>query len=225
MWQRYKTTPTEIEKKDKIEDVLLKEDTEQKEQKQKWKETVLVTDPPKASLISSWLNTEQANNLLAVCEKLPTKLYPFGIKRNRPLWACGDPGTFHGFRGVNVAIQPWIPELLAVRNQLQADFGVYTNFCLVNHYRNGNDSIAPHADGELFAKDKSVFTVSLGSSRTMQLIPNNPKKQKTIAFRLNRGDLFWMCGEVQTGWKHGIDPEPTRETRYSLTFRSTKLKK
>ena len=167
--------------------------------------------------------------LLASCKKLETKVYPFGLKQNRAMWACGDKGTFHGFRGVNIDIHEWTPEIKQVREKLDTEFGIYTNFCLLNHYRDGSDSIAPHADGELFAEKKSVFTLSLGGTRKMNLVSATAKnKNGNIVFDLDHGDLFWMWGNIQDYWKHGIDavsPASSILPRWSLTFRSTLLKK
>lgn len=104
---------------------------------------------PEAILFKQWL--PQPEIMLELCQHLETQLYPFGLKQNRLLWACGDPGTSHGFRGVNVPLHPWSPELEQIRDQLTRIFQIRTNFCLVNHYRNGQDSIAPHVDGDLYS--------------------------------------------------------------------------
>lgn len=110
---------------------------------------------------------------------------------------------------------------LLIQDRIQTEFDVYNNFCLINHYRNGKDSIAPHADGELYSKNKSVFTVAVGATRKMKLV----SATKTIVFDFEDGDLLLMDGNVQSKWKHGIDPDPTvLDARYSFTLRSTLLK-
>jgi hypothetical protein len=169
-----------------------------------------------ALLYKQWVGAKEA----------ATRLYPFGLRHNRLLWACGDPGMHHGFRGVAVDIMPWPPVLKAIRDRLVVQFGVYTNFCLVNHYRDGRDAIAPHADEELYARNKSVFTLALGATRPMKLVPSgrSSSKRKTAAFPFQSGDLFLMCGQIQKHWKHGIDVDLSlRDVRFSLTFRSTSL--
>jgi alkylated DNA repair dioxygenase AlkB len=182
-------------------------------------------DGSRAILFKNWFDKDKADTLLKYCHELETKLYPFRLKQNRLLWACGDPGVYHSFRDVNVDIHEWPPELKKIHSLLLKCFDVYTNFCLVNHYRNGYDSVASHSDGELFAKNKSVFTISLGATRKMRLV-----SYKTgfpdIVFALEHGDLFLMCGNVQSKWKHGIDIESNvKDPRYSLTLRSTLLRK
>ena len=180
-----------------------------------------------AIIFKGWLQGSSVNidALLAHCKSLPTKLYPFGLKQNRLLWACGDPGTYHRFRSVAVEINKWTPEIKEVQSLLKSEFDIYTNFCLLNHYRNGKDSIAPHADGELFAKNKSVFTLSLGGTRKMKLVSSSTSDNTlpNIEFLVENGDLFWMWGNIQDKWKHGIDVDlKATIPRHSLTFRSTK---
>jgi hypothetical protein len=175
---------------------------------------------PEAILFKQWLPQPQI--MFEWCQHLETQLYPFGLKQNRLLWACGDPGTSHGFRGVNVTLHPWPPELETLRDQLTRIFEIRTNFCLVNHYRNGLDSIAPHVDGDLYADRQAVFTISLGTTRRMRLV--SLKGNPDITFDVDAGDLFIMWGTFQQHWKHGIDKQPDITTaRYSLTFRSTRV--
>lgn len=175
---------------------------------------------PEAILFKQWL--PQPEILLQWCQNLETRLYPFGLKQNRLLWACGDPGTTHGFRGVNVPIQPWPQELEVFRDQLTRIFHIRTNFCLVNHYRDGQDSVAPHVDGDLYADRQAVFTISLGITRRMRLVSLG--KEADVAFDVEAGDLFLMWGTLQQHWKHGIDKQPNiTSSRYSLTFRSTRI--
>jgi alkylated DNA repair dioxygenase AlkB len=95
---------------------------------------------------------------------------------------------------------------------------------VIYHYRDGRDSIAPHSDGELYSKNKSVFTVAVGVTRKMKLVSYSG--QPNIVFDFESGDLLMMCGESQSKWKHGIDQDPSvGGVRYSLTFRSTLLKR
>ncbi len=181
-------------------------------------------DGSRIVLFKKWLTELECNTLFEYCTRLETKLYPFKLKQNRLLWACGDLGVYHEFRGVNVDINEWSSECLSLKDRLLSEFDVYNNFCLINHYRNGYDSIAPHSDGELYSKNKSVFTVAVGITRTMKLVPYSSLKQ-TIVFDFNPGDLLWMCGNVQSKWKHGIDVDANIiHPRYSFTFRSTLLK-
>lgn len=178
----------------------------------------------RAVLIKNWVKPEQAASLLAYCQTLHTEKYDFkwygrSLKQTRMNYACGDPGVYHTFGGVDVPIHEWNSEFKEIRDRINQEIGVYNNFCLVNHYRDGNDSIAPHSDGELNALYKSVFTLSLGCTRIMKLI--HKLTGRTITFEVCAGDLFIMCGDqFQDQWKHGIDPDPlVMDARYSLTLR------
>jgi len=186
----------------------------------------LVNDPDGSQIIlfKKWILEPECKALFEYCVNLETKLYPFRLKQNRLLYAFGDEGVYHEFRNVKVDIHKWSSECLSLQKRIQSEFDVYNNFCLINHYRNGYDSIASHSDGELHSKNKSVFTAAVGATRTMQLIPYSSLKSK-ISFDFEQGDLLWMCGNVQSKWKHGIDIEPSvPNPRYSFTFRSTLIK-
>lgn len=174
-------------------------------------------------LYKKWYLEKDIKDLKEFCKNVETKLYPFGMKKNRLLWACGDEGATHSFRKVHVKINEWTPECKKIKDALIEDFDVYTNFCLLNHYRNGKDAISPHSDGETFAKNKSVFTLSTGATRKMQLIPlpNYKHKMKKLSFLLEEGDLLYMCGDAQNKCQHGIDIEPDiLLPRHSFTLRS-----
>jgi hypothetical protein len=187
-------------------------------------ELVNDVDGSRIVLFKKWLQDAECDKLFEYCTSLKTKLYPFKLKQNRLIWACGDDGVYHEFRGVSVDIHEWSPETLFIREKIISEFDVYNNFCLINHYRNGKDSIAPHSDGELYSKNKSVFTVAVGATRKMKLLPNSIAKIPII-FDFESGDLLWMCGNVQSKWKHGIDVDPNViHPRYSFTLRSTLLK-
>ena len=178
-----------------------------------------------AYLYKNWLGKDYADTLLKFCQDLDTKLYPFGMKQKRLLWACGDPGVYHAFRNVEVDIHHWPAEFKNVHNKLFKEFDVYTNFLLVNHYRNGQDGTGLHADGELNAKNKSVFTASLGATRKMRLSFIHNTGKKDIVFEVEHGDLFYMFGDIQSKVKHAIDEDASvKDTRYSLTSRSTLLR-
>lgn len=189
---------------------------------------VYVSDPNgSAYIIRNWLPSEDADLLLSLCQQLDTIQHNFQwfgrpLKQTRKNWACGDVGVIHQFGGVTVPVHEWTeaPALEQIRDRIHFVLGVYTNFCLVNHYATGKDSIALHSDSELFADNKSVLTISLGTSRMFQL-----KHLSGLIhdFTLHHGDMFVMNGNVQIHWKHGLPADPTVTTaRYSLTYRGAR---
>ena len=105
------------------------------------------------------------------------------------------------------------------------------NSCLINKYRDGDDSIRAHRDTYLsFGKLPIIIGVSLGESRILRVRRlHNPdvfkslKVQKSsdenIDFLLEDNSLFVMAGYSQTYFSHEIPKMSTKNTRYSLTFR------
>ena len=71
----------------------------------------------------------------------------FGHMQPRLTASYGDEGVTHRYSGtVNVAL-PWTPALLEIKQKIEAIQGQY-NYCLLNRYRSGQDSMGRHADDE-----------------------------------------------------------------------------
>lgn len=108
------------------------------------------------------------------------------------------------------------PLLKGVVGQIEYDS------CLINYYRNGNDSISPHSDKEALGLCNTVVTVSLGESRTFvirSIRPIGPRKYYRQKVTLNNGDLLLMAGTFQEKYTHEIPKEDNKVGRMSLTFR------
>ena len=92
--------------------------------------------------------------------------------------------------------------------------------CLVTLYPNGNSYIPLHSDDEIsIAGGSNIYTVSLGSKRTLNFI-NQVGKLKPEAHEFDHGSVYVMTAESQNIWKHEIRPEPHEDKpRISLTFR------
>jgi hypothetical protein len=148
-------------------------DTEDKDSSQTVK-THIIKNPDGGEVIlyKKWLSTVAADALYSFVNTLETRLYPFGIPKNRPIWACGDPGVTHAFRGIKVMINPWPDALRVIRNLIFTRHGIYIKWCLLNEYGDGTVGIAQHADGELTPiTNNSVMTLSLGATRQFTLTP------------------------------------------------------
>lgn len=179
-----------------------------------------------AILFKNWLPQKKADELLQHFKKIKTVKYQFKIgtshlKENRYIYAFGDNGVYHTFANIDVPIHKWSDESKFIRDAINEEFGVYTNFGLLNHFKNGQNSIPPHSDGELYAKNKSVFTLSLGTTRLFVL--GSREGKRAIKFNVEHGDLFLMCGNIQSNWTHAVPPDDSTSARYSLTCRSTLL--
>jgi alkylated DNA repair dioxygenase AlkB len=97
---------------------------------------------------------------------------------------------------------------------------------LLNHYRDGNDSIAYHADNEAVDIDKNIIaSISVGATRVFCLRPKNGRTKPLVAepkmkFELSHGSLIVMQGDTQKSWIHAIPKDAkVTEPRINLTFR------
>lgn len=72
-----------------------------------------------------------------------------------------------------------------------------------NLYRDGNDSVAWHADRERKElNDPVVVVLSTGSPRPFQMRPADGGPSRT--WQLGQGDLFVMGGACQHRWQHAV---------------------
>lgn len=140
----------------------------------------------------------------------------FGHMQPRLTASYGDAGVTYRYSGtVNVAL-PWIPTLLEIKGTIESVEGQY-NYCLLNRYRSGQDSMGMHADDEP-EMGNVIGSLSLGATRTFRIKHNNTKE--TMSFPLGHGSLLVMAGTMQQFWRHEIPKtkQPVGE-RINLTFR------
>ncbi len=140
----------------------------------------------------------------------------FGHLQPRLTASYGDDGVTYRYSGtVNVAL-PWTPTLLEIKQRIEAVRGRY-NYCLLNRYRSGQDSVIMHADDEP-EMGNVIGSLSLGATRTFRIKHN--KTKETMSFPVGNGTLIIMAGTMQQYWKHGI-PKTTKKVgeRINLTFR------
>ena len=106
--------------------------------------------------------------------------------------------------------------MLEIKAKVEAIQGDY-NYCLLNLYRNGQDSMGMHADDEP-EMGNVIGSLSLGATRIFR-IKHNKTKEK-MEFEVSHGALIIMAGTMQQFWKHEIPKtkKPVGE-RINLTFR------
>lgn len=144
----------------------------------------------------------------------------FGHLQPRLTASYGEPGvTYRYSRTVNVAI-PWTKTLLEIKSRIEAIEGSY-NYCLLNRYRNGQDSMGIHADNEP-EMGNIIGSVSLGATRTFRIKHNTTRE--TMSFSLEHGSLIIMAGTMQDYWKHEVPKtkQPVGE-RINLTYREIRV--
>ena len=113
----------------------------------------------------------------------------------------------------------WTTELASLREELASRYDVPFNSALANLYRDGNDSVAWHADDEPTLGHRPVIaSVSLGARRRFLMKPRGGGERHD--FILGHGDLLVMGPGVQDVYVHAV-PKTTSATgpRVNLTFR------
>ncbi|KAF2088263.1 DNA repair family protein [Saccharata proteae CBS 121410] len=111
------------------------------------------------------------------------------------------------------------------------------NFCLVNYYANGSDSISYHSDDERFlGGNPAIASFSLGARRDFLMkhkpVPPSsteppPPEAKPLKLPLASGDMILMRGPTQSNWLHSIPKRKGGESergRINITFRKAMVR-
>jgi alkylated DNA repair dioxygenase AlkB len=111
------------------------------------------------------------------------------------------------------------------------------NFCLINYYASGSDSISYHSDDERFlGAEPAIASFSLGARRDflMKHKPIAPStsepatpEPKPLKLPLGSGDMVLMRGTTQSKWLHSIPKRKGEESdrgRINITFRKALVK-
>ena len=103
-----------------------------------------------------------------------------------------------------------------------SDHKAQPNSFLINHYRNGNDSVGIHKDDEpLMDTNEPICCLSLGQTRTLNLRSNKRGPVKS-AIELKSGSLLIMPREFKN-YFHNIPVDKSIHSRTSITFRKCNL--
>jgi alkylated DNA repair dioxygenase AlkB len=132
-----------------------------------------------------------------------------------------------------------IPKCLDdLRLSTEAATGCKFNFCLVNYYSSGSDSISYHSDDERFLGNlPAIASFSFGAGRDFLMkhkpvAPNDNApavpETKPIKLRLASGDMILMRGPTQANWLHSIPKRTGKNAddggRINITFRRAMIK-
>jgi alkylated DNA repair dioxygenase AlkB len=131
-----------------------------------------------------------------------------------------------------------IPECLdLLRRVTEAATNTSYNFCLVNYYGSGNDSISYHSDDETFlGKNPAIASFTLGATRDFLMkrkpprdqhqVGDQEKKDGSLKLPLIGGDMVLMRGPTQSNWLHSIPKRKNVEAdkgRINITFRKAMI--
>ena len=94
----------------------------------------------------------------------------FGHMQPRLTASYGDEGVTYFYSGTENKALPWTPTLVEIKQRIEAVQGEY-NYCLLNRYRSGQDSVGMHADDEP-GMGKVIGSLSLGATRTFRIRHN-----------------------------------------------------
>ena len=116
-----------------------------------------------------------------------------------------------------------VPEVLRrLQTAVEAKCGATFNHILLNRYRDGDDSMAFHADDEPeLGKNACIAAVSVGHTRKFDVQVKSRAKKKTSIF-LEHGSLMVMDGSLQHTHYHAVPKNrvPTNgKERINITFR------
>jgi len=132
----------------------------------------------------------------------------------------GEQGKSYTYSGIQMLPTAFTPSLLDLKKKIEDLSGEHFTTCLLNLYRDGQDSNGWHADNEKELGDQPfIASVSLGASRTFHL---KHREERSLRFRmqLEHGSLLLMGGAMQESWLHQI-PKTRKSVgkRINLTFR------
>lgn len=168
------------------------------------------------------LAAEYYQDLLANLHWQQPELFIAGKMRKIPrrqAWH-GDPEASYQYSGMRFAPSPWNTTLTVLRQGLEKHCQATFNSVLVNHYRDGADSMGWHRDNEPELGEQPVIaSLSLGATRRFCFKPAGGGAQ-ALAIELHSGDLLLMAGSTQQHWLHAL-PKTRKpvQGRLNLTFR------
>ncbi len=125
----------------------------------------------------------------------------------------------------NITMHPHVfyKELIYIKDKVEEACNSSFTTCLLNLYRNGQDSNGWHADDESeLGVNPVIASVSLGAERIFHL---KHKEDKTLKHKLilEHGSLLLMKGTTQHCWLHQLPKTKKQiEKRINLTFRILK---
>jgi alkylated DNA repair dioxygenase AlkB len=188
------------------------------------KEANMTVEPVGLSYVPDIFSKADGDSLLAELLELPwhQHIYCFHGKSvpapRHYVWMGGE--GYQSPRTIgDVYVHPWTAEVLLIKERVEAIAGAPFNSCNVNLYRDHNQHIGWHADGEQEGSwDFPIASVSFGSARDFQV---RSKKDGAIhTVRLEHGSLIIMPPGMQHDWLHRVpkSSEPCGP-RVNLTFR------
>ncbi|KAL7424156.1 hypothetical protein Q5752_001742 [Cryptotrichosporon argae] len=152
-----------------------------------------------------------------------------GIDINTPRWTTvfGKDGQRREWDGYKCRPRAIPPVLLMLMQKVEQATGEHFNFCLVNYYGSGSDSISFHSDSEHFlGPDPTIASLSLGAPREFHLRhkDHGARAIPVVKLTMRDGDMVVMRGRTQDRWEHSVPKRARAEGRINITFRKAVVK-
>ena len=143
------------------------------------------------------------------------------VKQPRQTCIYADENIEYSYSGLYHKSFKWPEYLLTLKSEIEKSAGCDFNLVLLNHYRNGQDSMGWHSDDEKeLGKDPVIASLSLGQKRRFRLRPKKTVQADPLSIELENGSLLIMKGANQHCWQHRIPKSKTEmKARINLTFR------
>jgi len=172
-----------------------------------------------------FLNNDTVTFLIKYYKKLPYFQDNYNFNGNivqSPRLICYMGVKNYFYSGINHVPIPFDNITKTLLDLIVKLYPYQYNGCLINYYRNGNDSIGMHTDNEsCIDLSVPIINLSLGSNRT--LIVKDIKTNEKHKILMESGSLIGMIGDFQQDCIHGIAKEKNILTpRISITFRRFK---
>lgn len=136
----------------------------------------------------------------------------------------GDPGVGYGYSGLYHQPNAWTSLLTQIRQRVEDGVGQALNGVLINHYRDGADSMGWHSDEEaVLGQNPLIASLNLGGTRRFDLRRKGSQRIEH-SLELSHGSLLVMRGATQHHWQHQV--AKTRKAvapRINLTFRLIRI--
>jgi len=137
-------------------------------------------------------------------------------KQPRLISFQGNTGIHYTYSGERNISSPWTPSVFEIKEILHKRLKLNFNSCLLNYYRDGQDSMSWHSDDEEeLGTMPTIASLSFGASRVFKY-----KKNKVYSLKLEDRSLLIMRGAFQDNYKHAIMKCAHSKGRINLTFRN-----
>lgn len=189
-------------------------------------ELSLIDSQGNVTLNKYFYSDTEANDLFLLMQKtLPWKqeiitIFNKSVACPRLIDWSGDQGVNYTYSKNKHIASGWDPILLSIKEKIECRLKYSFNFVLCNLYRDGQDYMGWHDDGEKSqGKEPIIASLSFGAERKFEF--RNKQSKALIKLTLNAGSLLVMSDETQVYWQHRLPKDNKCHTpRINLTFRN-----